>query len=160
MSAVWDLAVAAELCRPHVEEAARLGAGEAGAPARGALLPCLHALQHHFGYVPEPAVQLLANLLNLTRADVHGVLTFYRDFRRKPGAKKRVALCGAEACLVAGAEAVARSVRAAAAGRPADVDVETVYCLGLCSVAPAAMVDGVTLVGRLDPATAADRLIG
>lgn len=121
----------------------------------GALLPVLHALQEAFGCVPEAAVPLVASKLNLSRADVHGVVTFYHDFRRQPPGRHVVKLCRAEACQAAGGEALAARAEArlgiatGATTPDGRCTLEAVYCLGLCSTAPAAMVDG-TVVGGLD----------
>jgi formate dehydrogenase subunit gamma len=121
----------------------------------GALMPILHALQAEFGYVDPAAEPLVAEVLNITRAEVHGVVTFYRDFRRAPSAAHHLALCRAEACQAAGGEALATRAEARlgiASGETTpdgEVTLEAVYCLGLCSVAPSAMVDG-RVVGRLD----------
>jgi formate dehydrogenase subunit gamma len=123
----------------------------------GALMPILHALQEEFGYV-DPAVEpVLAELLNITRAEVHGVVTFYRDFKRAPAGRHHLMLCRAEACQAAGGEALAAraeralGVKSGATTADRSVTLEAVYCLGLCSVAPSAMVDG-RPVGRLDEA--------
>lgn len=119
----------------------------------GATLPILHALQEAFGCVPEDAEPLIAEALNLTRAEVHGVVSFYRDFRRAPPGRHTLKLCRAEACQAMGGEALAKKVRARCANRgdttPDGVTVEDVYCLGLCACAPAALADGRPL-GRLD----------
>lgn len=121
----------------------------------GALLPVLHALQETFGYIEREAEPLIAEALNISRAEVHGVVTFYADFRVAPPAVHELKLCRAEACQSMGADRLA----ARAAGRlgiefgdvTADgrVSLLPVYCLGLCSVAPSAMIDG-RIVGRLD----------
>lgn len=121
----------------------------------GALMPILRALQEAFGYVDERAEPIVADVLNLTRAEVHGVVTFYHDFRRKPAGRHVVKLCRAEACQAAGGEALVERIEAAlgiACGNTtADgtATLEPVYCLGLCALAPAAMIDG-RVVGRLD----------
>jgi formate dehydrogenase subunit gamma len=121
----------------------------------GPLLPILHDLQAVFGCVPEPAVPMVAEALNLTRAEVHGVVTFYHDFRREPAGRHVLKLCRAEACQAAGGDALAAHAEArlatAMGGTSADgrVTVEPVYCLGLCACAPSAMIDG-RVVGRLD----------
>jgi formate dehydrogenase subunit gamma len=121
----------------------------------GALLPILHALQEEFGYVDEAAEPLIAAALNRSRAEIHGVVTFYHDFRRVPGGRHVVKLCRAEACQAVGGDALAARACArlgVALGETAadgSVSLEPVYCLGLCAVAPSAMVDG-RVVGRLD----------
>lgn len=124
---------------------------------RGALLPLLHDLQAALGYVPDEAVPAIAHGLNLSRAEVHGVVTFYHDFRRAPPARHVVKLCRAEACQARGAAAIeAEAARrlgvAMGQARPdGEVALEPVYCLGLCATGPNAMVDG-RPVSRLDSA--------
>ncbi|PRX09354.1 UNVERIFIED_ORG: formate dehydrogenase gamma subunit [Martelella mediterranea] len=122
------------------------------------LLPILHDIQVEFGYVPETALRLVAEKLNLSRAEVHGVMSFYHDFRREPAGHHVLKICRAEACQSMGGEALADGLRAAlgldwhettADGR---LTLEPVYCLGLCSCAPAAMLDD-AIYGRLDEAT-------
>ena len=116
----------------------------------GALMPILHALVETFGYVPDEAVPLIAGVLNISRADVHGVLTFYHDFRREPAPRHVVKLCQAEACQARGARALTAhaesrlGVDLAAHGEasPTGVALEPVYCLGLCASGPSAMIDG------------------
>lgn len=121
----------------------------------GPLLPILHDVQHAFGFVPEPAIPVIADALNLSRAEVHGVVTFYHDFRREPAGRHVLKLCRAEACQAMGAERlVARAEHKLGTGcgdTSADgrVTLEPVYCLGLCATAPSAMLDG-RIVGRLD----------
>lgn len=121
----------------------------------GALLPIFHALQEEFGYVPDEAVPLIANALNQSRAEIHGVLTFYHDFRREPCGRHLLQLCRGEACQSLGSEDLAGSVLADLGigwhGTTADGDVtvEPVYCLGLCALSPSALIDGEPL-GRLD----------
>ena len=123
----------------------------------GATLPILHALQEVFGHVPEAAVTMVAQALNLSRAEVHGVVTFYHDFRREPPGRHVLKLCRAEACQAAGGNALAARAQASlgvAIGETSPdrcVTLEPVYCLGLCATAPAAMLDG-RVVGRLDAA--------
>ena len=116
----------------------------------GALMPVLHALTQTFGYVPDEAVPLIAGALNLSRADVHGTLTFYHDFRRKPAPRHVVKLCQAEACQARGGAALTAHAEkrldthidphghANADG----VSLEPIYCLGLCASGPSAMIDG------------------
>ena len=110
----------------------------------GPLLPILHDVQAEFGFVSEDAIRTIAEALNLTRAEVHGVVSFYHDFRTAPDPRPAIKLCRAEACQARGVDAVAAAV-------PQDdrVKIETIYCLGLCSVGPAAMV-GTTVHARLD----------
>jgi formate dehydrogenase subunit gamma len=123
----------------------------------GATLVILHALQEAFGYVPEPAIPMVASALNLSRAEVYGVFTFYHDFRKKPAGRHVLKLCRAEACQAAGGDALAARAEAklgiAIGSTTADerVTLEPIYCLGLCATAPSAMLDG-RLVGRLDEA--------
>jgi formate dehydrogenase subunit gamma len=120
----------------------------------GALLPLLHAIQDALGFVPEQAVPVIANALNLSRAEVHGVLSFYHDFRAEPAGRHVLKMCRAEACQAMGADALAQAVRARLGvdwnGTTADgaVTLEPVYCLGNCACAPAAMLDG-AVHGRL-----------
>ncbi|NUT47660.1 MAG: NADH-quinone oxidoreductase subunit E [Saccharothrix sp.] len=128
---------------------------------RGALLPVLHGIQAEFGYVDRSVIGLVAKELNLSRADVHGVVTFYRDFRAEPAGRVTVALCRAEACrsvgseqLVAHAEA-AYGVQVGRTGADGALTLDQVFCLGNCALGPAALVNG-RLHGRLDP----DRLAG
>lgn len=115
---------------------------------RGALLPMLHALQEEFGYIHQDAIQMLANALNLTRAEVHGVATFYHDFRREMPGRHVIKVCRAEACQSMGARALERHVRDKLGidfhETTADGNwtLEPVYCLGNCACAPAVMIDG------------------
>src|SRR5207247_2974611 len=121
----------------------------------GATLVILHAMQEAFGYVPEPAIPMIASALNLSRAEVHGVFTFYHDFRREPAGRHVLKLCRAEACQAAGGDALAARAEAklgvSLGSTTADdrVTLEPIYCLGLCATAPSAMLDG-RLIGRLD----------
>jgi formate dehydrogenase subunit gamma len=121
----------------------------------GPALPILHALQDTFGYVPGEVVPLIAEALNLSRADVHGIVTFYHDFRREPPGRHVLKLCRAEACQSMGGEKLADEIQkslGAAFGettRDGAVTVEPVFCLGMCACAPAAMIDGKP-VARLD----------
>ncbi|WP_328885755.1 formate dehydrogenase subunit gamma [Streptomyces sp. NBC_00316] len=121
---------------------------------RGALLPILHALQAELGYVPKGAVPVLADELNLSRADVHGVVTFYHDFRAEPAGRRTVRVCRAEACQAQGAGQLVEYVQQSglALGQTASdgsVTVEQVFCLGNCALGPAVEVDG-RLYGRVD----------
>ncbi len=112
----------------------------------GPLLPILHAVQAEFGCVDETAKRRIAEALNLSRAEVHGVVSFYHDFRAAPEARPVLKLCRAEACQARGSEALAAHAERIAGGR---VKIEKVYCLGLCSVGPSAMV-GEDVYARLD----------
>lgn len=112
----------------------------------GPLLPILHEVQAAFGHVSEDVIRLVADALNLTRAEVHGVVSFYHDFRTQPTALPVLKLCRAEACQARGVDALVPAAEAAARGR---VALETVYCLGLCAVGPAAM-RGDEVHARLD----------
>ncbi|WP_374450221.1 formate dehydrogenase subunit gamma [Stella sp.] len=121
----------------------------------GPLLPILHAILDRFGHVDDRAVPLIADVLNLSRAEVHGVVGFYHDFRRAPAGRHVVRQCRAEACQAMGGEALATGLERAY-GIPfgqttpdGRVTLEAVYCLGNCALSPAAMVDG-ELVGRAD----------
>ena len=135
----WREDIASEIVARHVGR-------------EGALLPILHDVQAAFGFIPDAAIAFVASALNISRADVHGVVTFYHDFRTSPATTPIVKLCRAEACQSRGVEAIA-----AAARHRADVAVEPVYCLGLCASGPAAMV-GDQVYARLDGA-AFERLI-
>jgi formate dehydrogenase subunit gamma len=121
----------------------------------GALLPILHALQEEFGYIDREAEPLIAETLNISRAEVHGVVTFYHDFRGKPAGRHVLKLCRAESCQARGSDELAARAEArlgvSFGGTTADgrISLEPVYCLGLCSVSPSAMLDG-KVVGRLD----------
>ena len=112
----------------------------------GPLLPILHAVQAEFGCVDAESEALIAKGLNLSRADVHGVVSFYHDFRDQPELRPVVQVCRAEACKARGVEQIIAEATAAAGER---VKIETVYCLGLCSSGPAARV-GDRLHARLD----------
>ena len=130
---------------------------------RGSLLPLLHAVQEEVGWVPDEAVPLIANALNRSRAEVHGVVTFYPDFRRRPAGSHVIKLCRAEACQARGVAGIERRLteklsiamnETRADGR---VSLEAVYCLGLCASGPNALVDNVPL-SRIDERTV-DRIV-
>jgi formate dehydrogenase subunit gamma len=110
----------------------------------GPLLPILHDIQKSFGHVSEVAMREIADALNLTRAEVYGVVSFYHDFRNETETRPVVKLCRAEACKARGVEALVP-----VADAQSRVKVEAVYCLGLCSVGPAAMI-GDAVYARLD----------
>ena len=123
----------------------------------GPLLPILHDVQAEWGMIPPAAHDVIARALNITRAELHGVVSFYHDFRDHPAGRHRLRLCRAEACQAMGGAALAETARATlgidwhATTPDGAVTLEPVFCLGLCACAPAAEVDG-RLVGRLDAA--------
>ena len=120
----------------------------------GALLPILHAVQDALGYVPPSAVPVIAHALNISRADVHGVISFYHDFRTAPAGRHTLRLCRAEACQAVGARALEQHVcerlqvnqHETTADRA--ITLEPVYCLGNCACGPSLLLDG-TLHGRM-----------
>ena len=120
----------------------------AHAGREGPLLPILHAVQAEFGCVDAVAEAAIAHVLNLSRAEVHGVVSFYHDFTPAADPRPVVQLCRAEACQARGVEALVAAAEQAAGTR---VKLKTVYCLGLCSAGPAARV-GETVYARLDEA--------
>ena len=115
---------------------------------RGPLLPILHAVQAELGYVDPAVVPVIAHELNLSVAEVHGVVTFYRDFRSAPPAPVRVRVCRAEACQAVGGEALAH--HAAQHRKAGAVDVDDVFCLGNCALGPSAELNG-RVHGRVTP---------
>jgi len=125
----------------------------------GAALPILHAIQHGLGHVPDSIVPMVAEALNISRAEMHGIVTFYHDFRREPAGRHVLKLCRAEACQAAGSEQIAErlqgklGLKLGETSADGQVTLEAVYCLGLCATAPAAMLDG-RPVGRIDAARA------
>ncbi len=139
---VWDADRAAEIIATHKHH-------------EGPTLIILHAIQAAFGYVPEPVIPMVADALNLSRAEVHGVFTFYHDFRHEPAGRHVLKLCRAEACQAAGGDALTahaeKKLGVTIGNTTADgrVTLEPIYCLGLCATAPSAMLDG-RVVGRLD----------
>jgi formate dehydrogenase subunit gamma len=138
----WDAGRGAEIISAHTHH-------------EGPTIVILHAIQEAFGYIPEPVIPMIADALNLSRAEVHGVFTFYHDFRHEPAGKHVLKLCRAEACQAAGGDALAahaeNKLGIAIGNTTADgrVTLEPIYCLGLCATAPSAMLDG-RVVGRLD----------
>ena len=107
----------------------------------GGLLPLLHAIQDIAGFIPAETIAPIAEALNLSRAEVHGVISFYHDFRTEPGGTHRIQVCRAEACQAMGGRELEAHARDAIAD---DVTLEPVYCLGNCACSPAVMVDGKT----------------
>lgn len=138
----WSADTAANIIRSHEGR-------------EGALLPILHDIQEAFGYVPEPAEPMIAEALSLSRAEVHGVVTFYHDFRRELPGKHVLKLCRAEACQAMGCERLVEraedrlGVECGNTSADGRVTLEAVYCLGLCASGPSAMLDG-RVVARLD----------
>ncbi len=115
----------------------------------GALLPILHEIQDALGYIPPEAVPPIAQALNLSRAEVHGVISYYAHFRQTPPGRHVVRVCCAEACQAVGGEALAEHARARLAG--SEVTLEPVYCLGLCACGPSVQVDETTLHAQVTP---------
>jgi len=151
MSTPWSIEAGARVIADHVA-------------VRVPILPVLHALQQEFGYVDREAVPLVAKALNVSRADVHGVVTFYSDFRSSPPGARTIAVCRGEACQSVGGHALAEHVQAQLGVRfggttpDGGATLDQVFCLGLCALSPAVRVDG-RLHGRVDPA-AFDALVG
>ena len=148
---------------PCWDERAARALVEPWSVGEGGLLPALHALVEAFGYVDERAVPLVADVFNLSRAEVTGVVSFYHDFRREPPGRHVVKVCRAEACQAMGCERLVAELEERLA-TPVDttsadgaVSFETVYCLGNCALSPAALVDG-KLFGRVDAASICARL--
>ncbi|GAA1659426.1 formate dehydrogenase subunit gamma [Fodinicola feengrottensis] len=132
------------------------GAIDAHRAERGALMPILHTIQRELGCVDSAVIPILAKELNLSRADVHGVVTFYRDFRKEPAGATTVRICRAEACQSVGAERLAEAAKSRLGvgfgettvdGR---VTLEQTFCFGNCALGPAVQV-GDRLHGRVDP---------
>lgn len=138
----WNAARASEIIGEHLD-------------LEGPMMPILHALQEEFGYIDKEAAPLIAKALNLTRAEVHGVITFYHDFRHAPAGRHVLKLCRGESCQSMGSEELARKFLDGLGlewgGSTADgnLTVEAVYCLGLCACSPAAMLDDEP-IGALD----------
>jgi len=122
----------------------------------GALLPVLHDVQHELGYIPAESVEPIARSLNLSRAEVHGVITYYHHFRQHAPARHVVQLCQAEACQSRGAEALATHAQAKlgcsmnSSSPDGRFALEPVYCLGLCASSPSMMI-GERVFGRVTP---------
>ena len=138
----WDQVRASEIIAAH-------------AYLEGPVLPILHALLDEFGNIPDEAIALVASGLNLSRAEIHGTVSFYHDFRRKPAGDHVLKLCRAEACQSMNGPQLARDLLDELGiewgGTTPDgaLTVEGVYCLGLCACAPSALYDGDPM-GRLD----------
>lgn len=113
----------------------------------GALLPMLHAMQDALGCIPPEAVPPIAQALNLSRAEVHGVISYYHHFRQESPGRNVIRVCCAEACQAVGGEALAEHARERLAG--SGITLEPVYCLGLCACGPSVQVDETTLHARV-----------
>jgi formate dehydrogenase subunit gamma len=122
----------------------------------GALLPILHSIQDEIGYIPPEAVPVIAHELNLTRAEIHGVISFYHDFRSEAPGRHIVRICQAESCQAMGSVDLTAhakkhlGVEFHATTRDRVFTLEPVYCLGNCALSPAVMIDG-DLYGRVTP---------
>lgn len=122
----------------------------------GGLLPILHQVQDELGYVPEASVPVIAKALNLSRAEVHGVISFYHHFRRTPPGRHTLYVCRSEACQAVGGRTLEAHVKSRLGidwhetTQDGSVSLEPVYCLGNCACAPAVMVDE-QVVGRVTP---------
>ena len=133
----------------HSEQVAAILAAQRDRP--GALLPILHDIQDALGYIPPDAVARIANALNLSRAEVHGVITFYHHFRTTPPARHTIQICCAEACQSMGSERLVQHAEKKLAHREqSEYELHPVYCLGLCATSPAMMIDG-QLHARITP---------
>jgi formate dehydrogenase subunit gamma len=145
--AQWNAEMAGALIAPIV------------ATSPGPVLLCLQAVQAHFGFVPAEATALIAEACNVTRADVHGVLTYYVDLRSEPPPAIPVRLCAAEACQAVGARALKAEWQQACQDDPTLAALtgtdDAVFCLGNCALGPAAMVNG-ELIGCADVARLRD----
>ena len=121
----------------------------------GAMLPILHALQNAFGFIDPQCNPLIADALNVSKAEVHGVITFYHDFRTRPAGKHILKICRSEACQSMGVESLISDFEATHAMKMGEttqdgrLTIENVYCLGNCALGPAALLDG-ELIARLD----------
>lgn len=123
----------------------------------GPLLPILNRIQDEFGHIPQEALPIIAHALNISRAEVYGVVSFYHDYREKPAGRHVLKVCRAEACQSMDGERLAQRLLSALGidwhetTPDGAVTVEPVYCLGLCACSPSAMLDG-QVIGRLDDA--------
>ena len=133
----------------HTEQVTSILAAHQG--QSGALLPILHDIQDALGHIPPDSVAQIASALNLSRAEVHGVITFYHHFRTTPPAKHSIHICCAEACQSMGAERLTRHAEKTLAHiQASEYELQPVYCLGLCATSPAMMIDG-QLHARVTP---------
>jgi formate dehydrogenase subunit gamma len=133
----------------HHEQVASIIATQQNRP--GALLPILHDIQDALGFIPPESVAQIASALNITRAEVHGVITFYHHFRTTPPARHTIQICCAEACQSMGAERLVQHAEQRLAGlKQGEYALQPVYCLGLCAISPAVMI-GEELHARVTP---------
>lgn len=122
----------------------------------GGLLPILHALQEQFGYIDKAAIPLIADALNISKAEVHGTISFYHDYRSTPRGRHRLQVCRAEACQSMGCDRLIEHVEQSLGSRLGETTedgsftLEPVYCLGNCALSPAVMLDGKPY-GRVSP---------
>lgn len=136
----------------HAATIRELSAAHAGRP--GGLLPLLHAIQAEFGYIPSSGVAIVAEEMNLSRAEVHGVITFYHLFRTTPPGKHTLYLCRAEACQSMGARELEKYAKDKLGidfhqtTEDGSISLEPIYCLGNCACSPAVMIDR-TVHGRV-----------
>lgn len=132
--------VAREICRSYADRSENL-------------LEILHAVQAEAGYLKDGALRTIANALNITRAEVHGVASFYHDYKRKAPARQTIKICRAEACQAVGAndliDQAQRAFGVELDGGGGDVALEAAYCLGNCALGPAVMIED-SLYGRVD----------
>lgn len=139
----WDKERTAEIIAAHRDEP-------------GAVLPILHDIQAAFRHIPREAMMMIAEALNLSRAEIYGVVSFYHDFREQPAGRHVLKLCQAEACQSMGGERLAADLLKrlgldwGGTTKEGALTVEPVYCLGLCATAPSAILDDDRAVGRLD----------
>jgi formate dehydrogenase subunit gamma len=152
------------LLKESVEDLVR-NVVEAHRGDRGALMPILHDIQEKLGYIDPAVVPILAKELNLSRADVHGVVTFYHDFRKNPAGATTVRICRAEACQSVGAERLADIVKTrlgigfGETTPDGEVTLEQTFCFGNCALGPAVQV-GDRLYGRMEPESVMAKLAG
>ena len=122
----------------------------------GAMLPTLHAIQDHFGHIPDSAVPLIADSLSCTRADVHGIISFYHHFRTQPAGRNVIQICRAEACQAVGSRQLEAHVKASLkvdyhqTTQDREITLEPVYCLGNCACGPAVQINN-DVHGRVTP---------
>lgn len=155
--AVQPVSAPRDLLPPDISAKVR-AALDANRDKPGALLPVLHAVQDAVGYVPDDAVPLIAHDLNLSRAEVHGVISFYHHFRTHPPGRHIVQICRAEACQALGARALEAHAKKTLGidfhetTKDGAVTLEAVYCLGNCGCGPSVLVDDEALHARVTPA--------